>query len=420
MITDDGEEESSIILANNNGRASLERHVFSLNEILSMINLIKRCELIWNKNHPEYNQGLSRAVAFDNIAKNLNIPVEDVRWKWQILRKEYFKKISNSRNSRTDPRSRPWKWSGPLSFLDSVIDVNGKLRNRQTYQTRMNHLKYSNNTDQSKSRICGKNQSDSDEFEMNSNVDTNINLGNNNLDGDQESPSSLCEQDDDETEPKFLCETIYSPSKNELDDDDRHLQQQSIIIDPNREQNHDFLNNHRFIKRKFSDIERNRMLNFKKHHIDCGFNMNRRRMNEEENDSSKSHIYEAILQFLESQNTILLNKSQKEDMILKQLIENDSRMIEMTNRDRQWQEKLQDPFFIYLNAKLSLLQDVPRSAEFIDLFYTAMDEAFKNVYNKFIASKDEKKKETEANTKIPATSNVTESSTPARTKKSRR
>lgn len=50
------------------------RHQFSINELLSMIDMIKKCELIWNKNHPEYSHGLSRAVAFEQIAQQLSIP----------------------------------------------------------------------------------------------------------------------------------------------------------------------------------------------------------------------------------------------------------------------------------------------------------------------------------------------------------
>lgn len=50
------------------------RHQFSINELLSMIEMIKKCELIWNKNHPEYSHGLARAVAFEQIAQQLSIP----------------------------------------------------------------------------------------------------------------------------------------------------------------------------------------------------------------------------------------------------------------------------------------------------------------------------------------------------------
>lgn len=55
-------------------KAPFGRHAFTLNELMAMIEMIREKELIWNKNHPEYSHGLSRAFAFEQISNELHIP----------------------------------------------------------------------------------------------------------------------------------------------------------------------------------------------------------------------------------------------------------------------------------------------------------------------------------------------------------
>ncbi|OTF83045.1 hypothetical protein BLA29_001772, partial [Euroglyphus maynei] len=88
-----------------------------------------------------------------------------------------------------------------------------------------------------------------------------------------------------------------------------------------------------------------------------------------------------------TQNEILATRNRREETLWQQLTDKDNQLNSI-NRQRENEQKKQqeDTFRTYLLAKLSLLQDVPRtSSKWTKEFQTIMDQAFDNVYQKFLS-----------------------------------
>ncbi|XP_027205048.2 uncharacterized protein LOC113798648 [Dermatophagoides pteronyssinus] len=460
------------------------RHQFSINELLSMIDMIKKCELIWNKNHPEYSHGLSRAVAFEQIAQQLSIPVEDIRWKWQILRKEYFKKISQSHKvTISGQKPRPWKWAAQLSFLNTVIAQNNQLQyNRLNHQqqqqlsliskqqqphhhmTRLNQFKSNanhngngsmsllastpksitngkfnyrqqnqpsksnNNNNQINQPILNSEEDSSNEqtdnsieLQLNTNQfdnciaieledDDQNQLPDNDNDDDDDNDDdeeNECEINgnndavDDEDLPKFFCETIYSPEhdENENESNDEELESKFSLVTTNQQPTSTIKSN---IKSQIIYVNNNDKNNKPPSSSSITIDnrkRNRSAVNDTDNENSakipkfngdqlisnERIDLSSIISLLKTQNEILIIRNRREETLWRQLSDKDNQLNNLNRQRQNEQQKQQDDTFrTYLLAKLSLLQDIPRtSSKWTKEFQTIMDQAFDNVYKKF-------------------------------------
>ncbi|XP_046914174.2 uncharacterized protein LOC124494931 [Dermatophagoides farinae] len=452
------------------------RHQFSINELLSMIEMIKKCELIWNKNHPEYSHGLARAVAFEQIAQQLSIPVEDIRWKWQILRKEYFKKISQSNKPTiSGQRPRPWKWASQLSFLNTVIAQNSQqniksksdyhqqlsLISKQHHVTKINNFKSSANHNgngsmsllassthkmvngkfnhrqhhnSSKSNNINNQQllnseedsseqtDNSSELQLNANHLSQFDYCTIDLDDDDQNQLPIIGENDDEEDgynitgddgdvddedlPKFFCETIYSPAPDEDENESNEEELESKLLVTTKQQPainsnkrsqiiyYNNLNNNN-INNKSSPLpaapenrKRNRSSNNNNNtETDVENSTKKPKVDGDQFISGESVNLSSIISLLRTQNEILVTRNRREETLWQQLADKDSQLNRLSRqRENEQQKQQEDTFRTYLLAKLSLLQDVPRtSSKWTKEFQTIMDQAFDNVYQKFLS-----------------------------------
>ena len=81
----------------------------------------------------------------------------------------------------------------------------------------------------------------------------------------------------------------------------------------------------------------------------------------------------------------LIIRNRREETLWRQLADKDNQLNNLNRQLQNEQQKQQeDTFRTYLLAKLSLLQDIPRtSSKLTKEFQTIMDQAFDNVYKKF-------------------------------------
>lgn len=224
--------------------------------------------------------------------------------------------------------------------------------------------------------------------------------------------------DDDETEPKFLCETIYSPSKETNDDVD--TDPDMPIYDEDEVQNtrqtisnvdHTEYSKSMINGSSYSNKKRCHQLENQNHQI-IYYNNKRKESNSinsggsilqlnnsnhqqqsynNQNNVSPLNDSKSIVDLLKAQNQILLNKFDKDDLIIKRLIKQMSDIRRTQEREESLLLRQQDSFYAYITAKLSLLQDVPRSTIWINEFQSAIDRAFQEIFDKYQQSQTKQK-----------------------------
>lgn len=300
-----------------------------------------------------------------------------------------------------------WKWCVPLSFLENTLTSSSAPKTNKSVTSNERRSTGSSLLASSQPRNLfsfsnSENNSDNSIDEQELLPDVNSMLIGPNID--------IGDLDDDETEPKFLCETIYSPSKETNDEVDtdpdvpiydedevQNISQTITNVDHN-EYSKSMINGGSYSNKKRCHQLENQShqviyYNNKRKESNCinsggsilqlnNPNHQQQSYNNQNYESSFINETNSIVNLLKTQNQILLNKFDKDDLIIKRLITQMSDIQRIQEREENLLLR-QDSFYAYIIAKLPLLQDVPRSTIWINEFQSAIDRAFQDIFEKY-------------------------------------
>ncbi|XP_038210365.1 uncharacterized protein LOC119831164 [Zerene cesonia] len=82
-----------------------------------LISQIKQHPVLYNSTLSSYRDQNMRNNAWEEISKQLNIPVDDIKTKWSKLRNCYTNALKRRRKNSSLAQSTPWKYEQTMKFL---------------------------------------------------------------------------------------------------------------------------------------------------------------------------------------------------------------------------------------------------------------------------------------------------------------
>ncbi|XP_045493024.1 uncharacterized protein LOC123692330 [Colias croceus] len=82
-----------------------------------LINQIKQHPVLYNSTLPSYRDQSLRNNAWEEISKQLDMPVEEMKIKWSKLRNCYTNAIKRRRKKSSLAQSTPWRYEQTMKFL---------------------------------------------------------------------------------------------------------------------------------------------------------------------------------------------------------------------------------------------------------------------------------------------------------------